>query len=87
LSILKQLLKRGSLADRVPYWSCGGNGYAIGLHYFNFQNPKTPSVCIIKKIMVERRRGTKYSVLMPTYEERENLPLIIWLLFKTATEK
>ena len=28
--------------------------------------------------MVETR--AKYSVLMPTYEERENLPLITWLL-------
>ena len=29
----------------------------------------------------------KYSVLMPTYNERENLPLIIWLLMKTAEEQ
>lgn len=24
----------------------------------------------------------KYSVLLPTYNERENLPLIVWLLVK-----
>jgi dolichol-phosphate mannosyltransferase len=29
----------------------------------------------------------KYSVLMPTYEERENLPLIVYLLMQTAEEK
>jgi len=29
---------------------------------------------------------TKYSVLLPTYNERENLPLIVWLLVKTFTE-
>eukprot|EP00347_Sterkiella_histriomuscorum_P010412 403376402 len=29
----------------------------------------------------------KYSVLLPTYNERENLPLIMWLLMKTATEE
>lgn len=29
-----------------------------------------------------RREGDKYSVLLPTYEERENLPLIVWLLVK-----
>lgn len=29
----------------------------------------------------------KYSVLLPTYNERENLPLIIWLLMTTATDK
>ncbi|XP_022092041.1 dolichol-phosphate mannosyltransferase subunit 1-like [Acanthaster planci] len=28
----------------------------------------------------------KYSVLLPTYNERENLPLIIWLLVKSFTE-
>uniref|UniRef100_A0A4W3IXD0 Dolichol-phosphate mannosyltransferase subunit 1 n=1 Tax=Callorhinchus milii TaxID=7868 RepID=A0A4W3IXD0_CALMI len=30
----------------------------------------------------ERPRGDRYSVLLPTYNERENLPLIIWLLTK-----
>jgi len=29
----------------------------------------------------------KYSVLMPTYNERENLPLIVYLLLQTAEEK
>jgi dolichol-phosphate mannosyltransferase len=29
----------------------------------------------------------KYSVILPTYNERANLPLIIWLLVKTFTEK
>lgn len=28
--------------------------------------------------------NTKYSILLPTYNERENLPLIIWLLMQTA---
>ncbi|MGH0145725.1 UNVERIFIED_CONTAM: hypothetical protein FKN15_024676 [Acipenser sinensis] len=29
------------------------------------------------------KEGTdKYSVLLPTYNERENLPLIVWLLVK-----
>ena len=26
--------------------------------------------------------GDKYSVLLPTFNERENLPLIVWLLVK-----
>lgn len=30
--------------------------------------------------------GKKYSVLLPTYNERENLPLIVWLLDKSFTE-
>lgn len=29
----------------------------------------------------------KYSVLLPTYNEKDNLPLIIWLLMKTAEEQ
>ena len=38
--------------------------------------------------MVEARRGgNKYSVLMPTYEERDNLPIITYLLFQTAEEE
>nr|KAF6471134.1 dolichyl-phosphate mannosyltransferase subunit 1, catalytic [Molossus molossus] len=28
----------------------------------------------------------KYSVLLPTYNERENLPLIVWLLVKSFSE-
>ena len=28
----------------------------------------------------------KYSVLLPTYNERENLPIIIWLLVKYFSE-
>jgi len=30
--------------------------------------------------------GDKYSVILPTYNERKNLPVIIWLLNKTFTE-
>jgi len=29
----------------------------------------------------------KYSVLLPTYNERRNLPVMVWLLNKTFTEK
>nr|XP_045012416.1 dolichol-phosphate mannosyltransferase subunit 1 [Jaculus jaculus] len=31
-------------------------------------------------------RLDKYSVLLPTYNERENLPLIVWLLVKSFSE-
>lgn len=33
------------------------------------------------------KANCKYSVLMPTYQERENLPLITYLLMKCATDK
>lgn len=29
----------------------------------------------------------KYSILLPTYNERKNLPIVTWLLNKTFTEK
>lgn len=29
----------------------------------------------------------KYSVILPTYNERENLPIICWLIEKTFREK
>ena len=29
----------------------------------------------------------KYSVLLPTYEEKDNLPLIVWLLIKNLDER
>ncbi|POI34322.1 hypothetical protein CIB84_001927 [Bambusicola thoracicus] len=32
------------------------------------------------------RSGNKFSVLLPTYNERENLPLVVWLLVRTFRE-
>lgn len=29
----------------------------------------------------------KYSVILPTYNERRNLPIIVWLLNRTFTEQ
>ena len=29
----------------------------------------------------------KYTVILPTYNERRNLPIIVWLLARTFTEK
>lgn len=31
--------------------------------------------------------GDKYSVILPTYNERRNLPIITWLLNRTFTER
>ena len=31
--------------------------------------------------------GDKYSVILPTYNERNNLPIITWLLNRTFTQK
>lgn len=37
--------------------------------------------------MAPEANKNKYSVLLPTYNERRNLPIITWLLNKTFTEK
>lgn len=31
--------------------------------------------------------GDKYSVILPTFNERKNLPIVAWLLNRTFTEK
>lgn len=31
--------------------------------------------------------GDKYSILLPTYNEKENLPIIVWLLVKYLSER
>ena len=43
------------------------------------------NVLILAKMAAKNK--SKYSVLLPTYNEKDNLPLIIWLLVKTFTEK
>jgi hypothetical protein len=39
--------------------------------------------------MAPVKAGTadKYSVILPTYNERRNLPIITWLLNRTFTER
>ena len=37
--------------------------------------------------MVGSSSAHKYSVILPTYNERKNLPIIVWLLAKTFTEQ
>jgi dolichol-phosphate mannosyltransferase len=32
-------------------------------------------------------KKNRYSIILPTYNERDNLPLIIWLLVKTFTDQ
>ncbi|XP_053429416.1 dolichol-phosphate mannosyltransferase subunit 1 isoform X3 [Nycticebus coucang] len=39
-----------------------------------------------RELEMRNPRQDKYSVLLPTYNERENLPLIVWLLVKSFSE-
>jgi hypothetical protein len=50
-------------------------------HSFNHSAATTPPT------MAPTPTKDKYSVLLPTYNERRNLPIITWLLNKTFTEK
>ena len=43
--------------------------------------------CPPHKMAPIRQTKDKYSVLLPTYNERRNLPIIAWLLNKMFTEK
>lgn len=41
-------------------------------------------IAVIIAMAVKR---DKYSILLPTYNERRNLPIMVWLLHKTFSEK
>lgn len=49
---------------------------------FEFVNKQIHCNFIFLKlaVMADEYQGNKYSILLPTYEERKNLPLIIWLI-------
>lgn len=40
-----------------------------------------------KKDIKELTKNDKYSILLPTYNEIENLPIIIWLIIKYMDER
>lgn len=33
------------------------------------------------------KKGSLYSILLPTYNEKDNLPYIVWLIMKYLTER
>jgi hypothetical protein len=46
--------------------------------------------CTTPSYLVPQRMSTqndKYSVILPTYNERNNLPIIVWLLVRTFEAK
>lgn len=50
-------------------------------------HPRSFDNCPPHKMAPAPQKKDKYSVLLPTYNERRNLPIIAWLLNKTFTEK
>ncbi len=64
-----------------PPQSSGGAPYI--LLTFDLYNGQKMS----KQKQARNKKNNKYSVLLPTYNEKENLPLIIWLLVKHFEER
>jgi hypothetical protein len=54
---------------------------------FSFFTSYTPLKPVAESTMAPTKSKDKYSVLLPTYNERKNLPVITWLLAKTFDEK
>ena len=49
---------------------------------FHLRRAKRESTSKSQK-KVKNKFKMKYSILLPTYNERENLPIIVWLLVNT----
>lgn len=49
--------------------------------------PSSPPPTLTPMHTVIDMPNDKYSVILPTYNERRNLPIIIWLLAKTFSEQ
>lgn len=41
----------------------------------------------VKSVIKDLCKNDKYSILLPTYNEVENLPIIIWLIVKYMEER
>jgi len=41
----------------------------------------------VKRDITELSKNDKYSILLPTYNEVENLPIAIWLIVKYMEER
>ena len=52
-----------------------------------FMNPFESSASLNMQGQFDSMDTHKYSVILPTYNERKNLPIIVWLLAKTFREK
>jgi hypothetical protein len=51
---------------------------ALSIAYLGLNNPLQAKMVVA---------GDKFSVILPTYNERRNLPIICWLIEKTFREK
>lgn len=67
----------------IKGWLCSGLNSLLRLHPPVSQRLWSQhSNMASRKSSKKQDSEDKYSVLLPTYNERENLPLIVWLLVK-----
>ena len=67
-------------------------GARVGSRRYPFPNPNNaPSIDYLNTFNIQSKATmtskAKYTVILPTYNERRNLPIITWLLNRTFTEK
>lgn len=55
--------------------------------YWICMNPFASTVALNMQGEFNTSDTHKYSVILPTYNERKNLPVIVWLLAKMFNEK
>jgi hypothetical protein len=55
--------------------------------YIQCMNPFESNAALNMQGQHTSQNAHKYSVILPTYKERKNLPLIVWLLAKVFSEK
>ena len=66
-------VNQGKQMKYKDFYSVVSTGCRSSLPFFDVDTSKMPK--------------NKYSILLPTYEERENLPIIIWLIVKYMKER
>jgi hypothetical protein len=61
--------------------------YDTTRHGSNGMNPFDSNAALKMQGQYRSPNTHKYSVILPTYKERKNLPLIVWLIAKVFNEK
>jgi hypothetical protein len=71
--------------DAILYYA-GTSGTHVKVTRYRYAKPRIRKGYAYKplaKVLVLTFFPDKYSVILPTYNERKNLPVIVWLLAKT----
>ena len=69
---------------RVHTWCWQSKFFLVD---FCLMNPFESEIALEMQGPYDTPNTHKYSVILPTYNERKNLPVIVWLLVRVFTEK